>query len=222
MNELIYLSILIITMLSLYLAKKLKKTLGLTIIFLEMSLISFILAFKYITLSTIHINSNSITYMTMFASLYLLLETTNKSEVKKIVNLNFLVSIFSAILLWIMTRHTISLTDTIGINIKNVFGDNYRILIIYPFTTLISNYLLIWMYNKIKNLYDNTFITMVTTYLLIGIIEGIIYTIFVYNNILTIKVMIQLILSTYMIRLIITVIYSLFLTLIYQKKVQNE
>lgn len=222
MNELIYLSILIITMLSLYLAKKLKKTLGLTIIFLEMSLISFILAFKYITLSTIHINSNSITYMTMFASLYLLLETTNKSDVKKIVNLNFLVSIFSAILLWIMTRHTISLTDTIGINIKNVFGDNYRILIIYPFTTLISNYLLIWMYNKIKNLYDNTFITMVTTYLLIGIIEGIIYTIFVYNNILTIKVMIQLILSTYMIRLIITVIYSLFLTLIYQKKVQNE
>ncbi|MBQ8682081.1 MAG: VUT family protein [Bacilli bacterium] len=221
MNIIIYLGILIISIFSIQLAKKYLGKLGLTITFIVMSTVSFLLAFKYITLSTININSNSITYVTMFTTLYMLLESTNKKEVKEIINLNFIINIFTAMMLYIMTYYTQSLTDTISINMKNVFSSNYQILIVYPLTTLLSNYLLIRVHEKIKKLYDNHFITTVTTYLLIGIIEGIIYTLLVYNQILNTKTIILVILSTYMVRLILTVIYSLFLTLLSKKKVKS-
>ncbi len=221
MNILIYLCILIISMLVLYISKKTLGNLGLIATFIGMNLLSLILAFKYITLSTINLNSNSITYITMFTSLYLLLEKRDKKEVKKIINLSFIINIFSAIMLFIMTYYTQSLTDTISINMKNVFFNNYQILIIYPLTTLLSNYILIWAYDKIKNLYDNIFIATVTTYLLVGIIEGLIYTPLAYYQILNVKTIIQLILSTYMIRLILTVIYSIYLTLLSRKEVKK-
>lgn len=219
MNLIIYLCILIISIVSIFLAKKLLGKLGLTIIFIGMSTISFLLTFKYISLSTVNLNSNCIPFVTMFTALYLLLETTEKKEVKEITNLNFIVNIFISIMLYIMAYYTQSITDTISVNMKNVFISNYKILIVYPITTLLSNYLSIWMYEKIKKLYDNPFITMVTIYLLTGIIEGVMYTLITYNNILSYKKIILILLSTYMIRLITTVIYSILLTLTSKKKV---
>ena len=219
MNIIIYLCILIICIFSLYLSKKFLGKQGLTIIFISSSILSLIITFKYIMLSTINVNANSITYITMFTSLYLLLETTNKEEVKKITNLNFIINIFSAVLLYIMSYHVQSLTDSISINMKNVFITNYRLLIIFPITTLISNYLLIIVYKKIRKLYDVPFITTVTTYLFIGLIEAILYFFIAYYNILDTKIIIKLLLSSYMVRLIITIIYSLFLTFLTSKKV---
>ena len=139
MNFIIYLCILIISIFSTYLFKKFASKLGLSIVFITSSLLCLILSFKYVNLSTISINANSVTYITMFTSLYLLLETTNKEEVKKIINMNFLLMIFSSIILYIMSYYVQSLTDSISINMKNVFISNYRILIVYPLTTLISN-----------------------------------------------------------------------------------
>ena len=219
MNILIYLGIAIICMISIYYANKLLGKLGLTITFIAMSTVSFILTFKYVTLSTINLNSNCFPFVTMLTSLYLLLETTSKKETKEIVNLNFIVNIFTAVMLYIMINYTQILTDTISINMKNVFDINSRILLIYPLTTLLSNYLSIWTYEKIKKLYDNHFISIVTIYLLVGIIEGIIYTFLCYQNILKTKTIILILLSSYMIRLIITVIYSLFLIITSKKKV---
>jgi len=219
MNIVIYLCILIICISSIYFTNKLLGKLGLTLTVIVMNIVSFLLAFKYVTLTTINLNSNSISYVTMLIAIYLLLETTSKKETRKVVNLNFITNIFIAIMLYIMTYYTQSLTDTISINMKNVFISNYRILIVYPLTTLLSNHLLILVYEKIKKLYDNHFITTVTIYLLIGIIEGIIYTFLVYRKILNTKTIILIILSTYMIRLITTVIYSLFLTIFFKKKV---
>lgn len=221
MNIIIYLCILIISMFSIYLANKLLGKLGLTITLIGMNTISFILSFKYVSISTINLNSNCIPFVTIFTSLYLLLETTEKKEVKEITNINFIINIFIAMMLYIMTYYTQSITDTISVNMKNVFMNNYKILIIYPLTTLLSNYLIIWMYEKIKKLYDNSFITTVTTFVLVGIVEGIIYTLIVYNNILSYKKIILILLSTYMIRLITTVIYSIFLTLTSKKKVTS-
>ena len=162
MNILIYFFILIICASTLYLANKLLDKLGLTITVIIMNAISFLLTFKYVTLSTINLNSNCIPYVTMLIALYLLLEKTTKKETKEIANLTFIVNIFIAIMLYIMTYHTQSLTDTISINMKNVFLNNTPILIAYPITTLISHHLLIWVYEKIKQIYDNYFITTVS------------------------------------------------------------
>ena len=105
MNILIYLGIAIICMASIYYANKLLGKLGLTITFIAMSTVSFILTFKYVTLSTINLNSNCFPYVTMLTSLYLLLETTSKKETKEIVNLNFIANIFTAVMLYIMINY---------------------------------------------------------------------------------------------------------------------
>lgn len=219
MNVIIYILILVLSMFSLYIFKKILGNLGLKIVFILMSITSFILTFKYIALSSININANCITYITMFSSLYLLLDATSKEEIRKLSNQNFIINIFMAVILYLMNFHTQSLTDNIGINMKNVYEANSIILITYPVTVLISNYLLIYMYEKIKKLYDNMFITTVTTFMLVGIIEGILYAGLSFYNILTLKTIIKLVLSTYMIKLILTVIYSIYLMIITKKKV---
>ena len=221
MNFIIYLCILIICMFSIYLSKKILGKTGLIIVLITSTFLTQILSFKYIMLATINVNANSITYVTMFTSLYLLLESINKEEVKKITQINFIITVFTSIILYIMSYYVQSLTDSISINMKNVFIDNARILIVFPITILLSNYLSIWIYKKIRKLYDIPFITTVTTYLLIGLIEGILYFFLSYYNILETKIIIKLLLSSYMIRLIITVIYSIFLTLITSKKVKK-
>ena len=219
MNVIIYAIILIISMFSLYIFRKLLGDLGLKTLFILMSITSFVLTFKYITIGNLSLNANCITYITMFSCLYLLLENNDKKEIKKLSNMNFLITIFSSIMIYIMTYHTQSLTDTISVNMKNVFLGNPRILYSFPFITLISNYLLIVMYEKIKLLYDNMFITTVTTFLLVGLVEGILYTLLAYYNILTLKIIIELILSTYMVKLILTVVYSILLMIFTKKKV---
>ena len=221
MNELFCICILILAILSVYLSNKYFDKLGLIILFIVSNILSFILTFKYITLSSLNFNSNSITYVTMFTSLYLLLEQYQKKEVNSIVNLNFIINIFSALMLYIMSIYTQSLNDTISINMTNVFTNNYRILIFYPISLIISQKLLIVIYDKIKKLYDNIFISTVTTYLAVGLIELIIYTSLTYINILSTPTIIKILLSTYMIRLIITVLYSIFLTFILKKKVKE-
>lgn len=221
MNELLCICILIISLTIIYIAKKQSSKLGLMIVYITSSIISFILTFKVIAISTINFNSNAIIYVTMFTSLYLMLDKYSKKEVNSIIDLGFLMNIFCAIMLYIMSYYTQSLTDTVGINMQNVFINNSRILITYPVTLLISQKLLTVVYDKIKNLYDNIFISTVTTYLAVGLIEVILYTGISYLNIFEPTTIIKILLSTYMTRLIITVIYSLFLTIINKKKVKQ-
>ena len=219
MNVIICLLMLLICIITLSLFKKILGELGIKIVFNLKSITSFLLTFKYINIWEFNINANCVTYITMFSALYLLLENKDKKETKKIINLNFLLNILCSVIIYTSTYHTQSLTDTVGINMKNVFRGIPIILISFPIITLLANYSLTIMYKKIKSLYDNLFITTVTTFLLIGIIEGVLYTLISYYNILTLKIIIELILSTYMIKLILTVIYSIILMKITKKKV---
>ncbi len=219
MNILIYLSIIIILILFLFLISKLLGNLGLIMSTIMTGVLALITSFKYTTLTTIDINSSVVLYITMYTSLYLLLENTTEKETKKIVVLNFLINIFTAFFLFLMSYHTQALTDSISINMKNVFIENYRILITYPVSTFFSSILLILLYQKIKKLYDLPFITTVTTYLVVGLVNAITFYLGSYYNIFTLKVIIELSLSTYMIGLIITVIYSLVLPKLSKMKV---
>lgn len=218
MNILIYFCILLLSLLTIYISNKNKDKIGLIVSFIIMNLLSFILAFKYITISNLTINANSITYITMLSILYLYLEKTNKKETKKLININTTINIFIVSLLVLMSLYIQSLDDTIGINMKNVFLDNYRLLIAYPLSTTLSFYGILWIYEKVKNIYDNMFITNTVTFLLIGLIDLIIFTSIGYLFTLSIKTIIKLILSTYMLKILLTVIYSIFLMLIQNKK----
>ena len=221
MNILLFLCILLISIFATYICMNYFKKLGLILLFITSSIISFLLTFKYVTFQTINYNANSITYVTMLISLYLLLEKNNKKEVSKIMNLNFISSIFISIILYIVSIYIQSLNDTIGINMTNIFIKNSRILIAYPISLLLSQKILIIVYDKIKGLYDNLFISMVTTYLAVGLISSLLYMTISYYHFLNTQNIIKLTLSTYMVRLIVTVIYSLFLMIIQKKKVKQ-
>ena len=221
MNSLLFILILIISIFITYICSKYLKKEGLIVLFTTSSIISYILSFKYLAFQNISYNANSIAYITMLTALYLLLEKKYSKDVNRIINLNFILSIMIGITLYITSNYTQSLSDTVGINMTNVFINNYRILIAYPISIFISQKILIRIYEKIKKLYDNLFISTVTTYLAIDLISLIIYILISYFNILNNSDLIKLILSTYMIRLIITLIYSLFLTILTKKKVKS-
>ncbi|MBR3161425.1 MAG: VUT family protein [Bacilli bacterium] len=221
MDSIFFLCILIISLLVIYICNNYLKKEGLIVLFITSSAIAYILSFKYLSFQNISYNANSIIYVTMLTAIYLLLENNTKKEINKIVNLNFTLTIFAGIIVYIMSIYIQSLSDTIGINMINVFKNNYRILLAYPLSLFISQKILIKIYEKIKNLYDNLFISTVTTYLAIDLIELIIFISLSYYNIHSISDLIKLMLSTYMIRLIITLIYSLFLTIISKKKVKS-
>ena len=221
MNELLLVCILIIGIVSLVLANKYLQTLGLKVIIFMFNILSLLLSFKIITLSTLQISASIITYVIMYLAICLLLEQNKIKESKNVIKYNFILSIFSSVLLYIMAYYTQSLNDTVGINMKNVFIENIRILMAYPICTFISQEIFIYIYIKVKKIYENLFISSVTSYLAAALIDAIIYNFISYYRILNMSTIIKLLLSTYMIKLIIIVIYSIILTILNKKKVKK-
>lgn len=217
MNLILLIVAVIISLFITFITNKYMGKLGIIALYTISNLVAFILSFKLINISNLNFISNTLVYVMMLTMLYLLLERKETSEVKKIINFTFFINIFSSMMLYITSSYTQSLTDTIGINMTNVFINNYRILLAYPISQFVSQKILIYVYDRIKKIYDNLFISTVTTYLLIGLIEILLFSIVAYYNILRNKVIIEIILSTYMIRLIITVIYSLLLPIFLKK-----
>lgn len=217
MNLILLIVAVIISLFITFITNKYMGKLGIIALYTISNLVAFILSFKLINISNLNFISNTLVYVMMLTMLYLLLERKETSEAKKIINFTFFINIFSSIMLYITSSYTQSLTDTIGINMTNVFINNYRILLAYPISQFVSQKILIYVYDRIKKIYDNLFISTVTTYLLIGLIEILLFSIVAYYNILRNKVIIEIILSTYMIRLIITVIYSLLLPIFLKK-----
>ena len=217
MNLILLIVAVIISLFITFITNKYMGKLGIVALYTISNLVAFILSFKLINISNLNFISNTLVYVMMLTMLYLLLERKETSEAKKIINFTFFINIFSSIMLYITSSYTQSLTDTIGINMTNVFINNYRMLLAYPISQFVSQKILIYVYDRIKKIYDNLFISTVTTYLLIGLIEILLFSIVAYYNILRNKVIIEIILSTYMIRLIITVIYSLLLPIFLKK-----
>lgn len=217
MNLILLIVVVIISLFITFITNKYMGKLGIIALYTISNLVAFILSFKLINISNLNFISNTLVYVMMLTMLYLLLERKETSEAKKIINFTFFINIFSSIMLYITSSYTQSLTDTIGINMTNVFINNYRMLLAYPISQFVSQKILIYVYDRIKKIYDNLFISTVTTYLLIGLIEILLFSIVAYYNILRNKVIIEIILSTYMIRLIITVIYSLLLPIFLKK-----
>ena len=221
MNELLMLCVLVIGILSLYFANKLLNTFGIKIVFITFNLLSLILSFKYLTLSSFHVNASVLTQCIIFTCICMLIEKDLLKENNKVINTSLIINILASLLLYIMSNYTQSINDTVGINITNVFYYNSRILIIYPIANYLSLKITTYLYLKVKKIYDSIFISMVSTYLASGLINFIIVTFGSYYKILKIQDIIKLLLSSYMIELIIIVIYSIIITLLKSKKVKK-
>ena len=151
MNEVILLCILIICLLYFYSNNEFLNEKDTTTIATTASILSFILSFKYIKLSNLVVNSNIIIYSTMFISLCMLVETRSKKKVKNTINLILFMNIILGFLLYLLPMYTQSLNDTVSINMKNVFNDNYKVLLFYPLTIWITQNLLVLVYRNITD-----------------------------------------------------------------------
>ena len=221
MNEFLLFCILIIGILSLILANKYLQTQGLKIVIITFNTLSLLLSFKTITLSTLNVNANITANVIMFLAICLLIEQNKIKESRDIIKFNYILSIFSSTMLYLMSCYTQSLNDTIGINMTNVFISHSKILLAYPICTLIAQRIFIYIYSKVKKIYENLFISAVTGYLAAGLIDSIIYNFITHYKEFSITLIIKMLLSTYMIKIIVIVIYSIVLTLLNTKKVKK-
>lgn len=209
MNELIFLFLSIIIISSVVLVTKSKKSEYSTYLSLILLIPSYLLSFKNIKILGTSIIANSITYASYIALINQYYLQFNKKATRKLLEQNILILVITTLTLIILTSYIPSVNSTLSINVYNLFKENCRLLIIFPILTIASQYLSLMFYERLSNWYKDNFITLVFTNLVIGIIDIFFFTIISYLGILTSINLFSLLLSTYLTRLILIIIYGI-------------
>ena len=222
MNEIIFVVILIISLLSIYCIYKIFDKPGLyysLIIFIETAIIS---SFKIMKIFNFNLNINIILLVSIMTIVYILLTKYNVKETKNIIRISSITIIFSTLILLILSYYIPSINDTIAINIKSTFIHNYKVLISLPLTLLGGIISTIKLYQFINKLQDNIYINIILTYIITGLIYTVIFQIFGYLNIIDIYNSIFIGLTSYLFGLIITITQLSIINLILNQKKVRE
>jgi hypothetical protein len=186
------------------------------------TLTSYILSFRNINILGLNINASTIVYSSILPLILLYLENNKYKDTKELIAKNNLVLIITIFLLMLTVGYIPSIKDTNAINIQNTIGNNFRILIAYPLAITISEYLLIFLYNKLKKIYPTNLITIIISISLTISIDIIMYNLIVYLFKINIIEILYIMAVTYVVRLIISLVYILIINnLITQKKVKK-
>lgn len=222
MNEIIFVVILIISLLSIYCLYKIFDKPGLyysLIIFIETAIIT---SFKIMKIFNFNLNINIILLVSIMTIVYILLTKYNVKETKNIIRISSITIIFSTLILLILSYYIPSINDTIAINIKSTFIHNYKVLISLPLTLLGGIISTIKLYQFINKLQDNIYINIILTYIITGLIYTVIFQIFGYLNIIDIYNSIFIGLTSYLFGLIITITQLSIINLILNQKKVRE
>ena len=222
MNELIMLIILIISFLTIVLSYILFDKRGFHFATTILSLITFILSFKIGYIFKMNVNLGIITLLPLLGINYIYLIKYGNKNIKDLVIVSSITNIIFAILLVILNYYIPSLTETISINIEETFKTNYKIIIMYPIIMTISEIITIKLFSFISSVTNNTFISLLLTYILTAIVYTIIFYMICYINVLSLKDSIFLGITTYIIGLIIHIINILFIIYLTKGKKVNK
>jgi len=194
---------------------------GIINVYLIYNIVSFLLSFKILEVFEININSNIILSSLFTMITYLLVEKLSIKEYKNLIKQTFTINIFLSIGLLISSFYIGSVNDINSVNMQNIFLNNYKILISYPIVTLINQILILLMTNIIKESIKNINIRIIITNLTILMIETILFYISSYIFTGEFNYLLVLIISNYLIKVIITSLYTPFISyLISLKKVR--
>ena len=183
------------------------------------NIINYILSFKIINVFGLNINANVITSVIFILMTYLIIEKTNVKEYKKIILQVLNINIIIAIFLFITSIYIGAVNDTYMIDIKNVFLSNYKILLSYPFVTMITELVLFIIY---KNTYEdniNANLRIILTNLNALMCDTFIFNIFGYIFSISYREVILLIITNYLIKVLLTSLISPLITYLFDKKV---
>lgn len=194
---------------------------GIIYIYLIYNILSFLLSFKILEVLKININAN-IVISSLFTSLtYLIIEKTAIKDYKNILKQTFIINVITSLILLIITIYIGSVNDINSVNITNIFSDNYKILISYPIITLINQSVILLIYNNISDITTNTNTRIILTNLTTLMLETILFSIFSYIFKLDFIHLLIIIVSNYLFKVLITSIYTPFISyLIKLKKVK--
>ena len=185
------------------------------------NIISFLFAFELIYVMKININAN-IALSSLFTSLtYLIIEKSTAKEYKNIIKQIFTINVILSIIIFLSSIYIGEINDVNSVNMQNIFISNYKILISYPTITLINQIVILLIYNTIKDITQNINIRTILTNLTVLMIETILFCISSYIFSIKLIYLPVLIISNYLIKVIITSIYTPFISyLIKLKKVK--
>ena len=222
MNELIFLAIFLICLISLIVTYNTNKKENLINLSILLLITSFIMCFKNISLLGTSIISSVIPSTFLALILFIFTEKNKPKDVESLLKQHFISLIITTILMMILVGYIPSVNDSTSINIQIAFRDNYRILFIFPLTFLTSEYLSLIFYRQLKTLYNDLFITLGFTTLVVGIIETFIFCLIGYFNTISLIELFKLVLSTYLTKLVLTLIcVPLLKELLTKKKVKR-
>lgn len=218
MNEILFITIILLTMLSIFCLLKLYHKQGLIYALTILDIITFILSFKIIEVFRLNINLGIVPYIGTLTTIYLYLIKYGSKEIKKIEFLCLYTNLTIALLLVIMNYMIPAITETISINIQGTFEHNYKILLFYPIMMILSQYLITKLFTFVSQIQSNISISIILTYIITALVYVILFYMVCYIKVLTIADSLYIGLSTYIVGLIVTIINVIFINSILNSK----
>ena len=222
MNSIIIVLLLIlVSLLLIYSMYKIYDKRGLYFSLVIMNIMSFILSFKIIKIFSLNINLGLIPMISIFTIIYIIITKYSIKDKKTILSLSLYTNIITSILILITNYFIPTVSETISISIKGTFEYNYKILILYPIIILLSQYIIIKLFNYLKELQSNIIINITLTYITTGLVYTLVCYLIAYINLIDIKNTIFMGVSSFLIGIIITLLNTLIIDLIFKKKVKK-
>ena len=222
MNSIIIVLLLIlVSLLLIYSMYKIYDKRGLYFSLVIMNIMSFILSFKIIKIFSLNINLGLIPMISIFTIIYIIITKYSIKDKKTILSLSLYTNIITSILILITNYFIPTVSETISISIKGTFEYNYKILILYPITILLSQYIIIKLFNYLKELQSNIIINITLPYITTGLVYTLVFYLIAYINLIDIKNTIFMGVSSFLIGIIITLLNTLIIDLIFKKKVKK-
>lgn len=222
MNSIIIVLLLIlVSLLLIYSMYKIYDKRGLYFNLVIMNIMSFILSFKIIKIFSLNINLGLIPMISIFTIIYIIINKYSIKDKKNILSLSLYTNIITSILILITNYFIPTVSETISISIKGTFEYNYKILILYPIIILISQYIIIKLFNYLKEIQSNIIINITLTYITTGLVYTLVFYLIAYINLIDIKNTIFMGVSSFLIGIIITLLNTLIIDLIFKKKVKK-
>ena len=222
MNSIIIVLLLIlVSLLLIYSMYKIYDKRGLYFSLIIMNIMSFILSFKIIKIFSLNINLGLIPMISIFTIIYIIITKYSIKDKKTILSLSLYTNIITSILILITNYFIPTVSETISISIKGTFEYNYKILILYPIIILLSQYIIIKLFNYLKELQSNIIINITLTYITTGLVYTLVFYLIAYINLIDIKNTIFMGVSSFLIGIIITLLNTLIIDLIFKKKVKK-
>ena len=222
MNSIIIVLLLIlVSLLLIYSMYKIYDKRGLYFSLVIMNIMSFILSFKIIKIFSLKINLGLIPMISIFTIIYIIITKYSIKDKKTILSLSLYTNIITSILILITNYFIPTVSETISISIKGTFEYNYKILILYPIIILLSQYIIIKLFNYLKELQSNIIINITLTYITTGLVYTLVFYLIAYINLIDIKNTIFMGVSSFLIGIIITLLNTLIIDLIFKKKVKK-